>query len=67
MLDNSELLIGKMRETSIENTMIHRHMTSALILFSLSHQIGTPFSDEKDVSDFVHHCEDLTIDWLNGL
>jgi len=45
--------MGKMRERSIEDTMTDRFMTSALTLFPLPHQMGAPFFDGKDVSDFI--------------
>jgi len=54
---------GKERETSTEDT--NRPMTLALTLFPLSHQMGAPFFDGKDVSDFILQWEYLTIDWLN--
>jgi len=47
------LSTGKMRETSMEDTMTDRPMTSALTLFPLPHQMGAPFFDGKDVSDFI--------------
>ena len=55
---------GKERETSMEDT--NRPMTSALTLFPLPHQMGAPFFDGKDVSDFILQWEDLTMDWLDG-
>jgi len=56
---------GKMRERSMEDTMTDRPMTSALTLFPLPHQMGAPFFDGKDVSDFILQWEDLTMDWLD--
>jgi len=53
---------GKMREKSMEDTMTDRPMISVLTLFPLLHQMGAPFFDGKDVSDFILQWEDLIID-----
>jgi len=42
-------------------------LTSALSLFPLPHQMGAPYFDGTDVTDFVIQWEDLTIDWTDGL
>jgi len=57
---------GKMRERSMEDTTTDRPMTSALTLFPLPHQMGAPFFDRKDVSDFILQWENLTMNWLDG-
>lgn len=36
---------------------------SALCLFPLPHQVGAPYFDGKDVTDFIIKWEDLTLDW----
>jgi len=43
---------GKMRESSMEDTT-PRPIISALMLFPLPHQMGAPFFDGKDISDFI--------------
>jgi len=57
---------GKMRERSTEDTTTPRPMTSALTLFPLPDQMGAPFFDGKNVSDFILQWRDLTMDWLDG-
>jgi len=57
---------GKRRERSMKDTTMHRPMTSALTLFPLPYQMGAPFFDGKDVSDFILQWEDLTMEWLDG-
>jgi len=42
-------------------------LISALSLFPLPHQIGAPYFDGTDITDFVIYCEDLTMDWTDGL
>jgi len=66
MPEQAESSTGKMRERSMEDTITDRPITSVLTLFPLPHQMGAPFFDEKDISDFILQWEDLTIDWLNG-
>jgi len=56
----------KMRERSMEDTTTDRPITSALTLFPLPYQMGVPFFDEKDISDFIRQWEELTMHWLDG-
>jgi len=41
-------------------------INSAISLFPLPHQMGAPYFDGKDVTDFIVHWEDLTIDWTDS-
>jgi len=65
MPDPVKLSTGKMKERSMEDTMITRPMISVLMLFPLPHQIGVLFINRKDVSDFILQYEDLIMDWLD--
>jgi len=66
MPEQAESSTGKQRERSMEDTTTDRPMISALTLFPLPHQMGAPFFDGKDVSDFILQWQDLTMDWLDG-
>jgi len=75
MSDHGESSQGKQRsadshkeDTVSTTTKLSRPelVTSALSLFPLPHQIGAPFFDGTDVSDFVVQWEDLTMDWTDG-
>jgi len=50
----------------MEDTMTYKPVISALTLFPLYHQIGAPFFNGKNVSNFMLQWEDLTMDWLDG-
>ena len=40
-----------------------QNIRSTLCLFPLPHQVGAPYFDGKDVTDFLIKWEDLTLDW----
>jgi len=42
------------------------NVNSAISLFPLPYQMGAPYFDGKDVTDFIAHWEDLTIDWTDS-
>ena len=42
------------------------NISSAISFFPLPHQMGAPYFDGKDVTDFIAHWEDLTIDWTDN-
>ena len=40
-----------------------QNLGSTLCLVPLPHQVGAPYFDGKDVTDFLIKWEDLTLDW----
>ena len=43
-----------------------QNFVSTLCLFPLPHQLGAPYFDGKDVTDFLIKWEDLTLDWSDN-
>jgi len=54
-------------QTTTKESYPEQQLMSALTLFPLPHQMGAPYFDGTDVTDFVIQWEDLTMDWKDGL
>jgi len=74
--DHGGSSLGKQRakdtgKDTTQTTTAKQHypeqLTSALSLFPLPHQMGAPYFDGTDVTDFIIQWADLTMDWADGL
>jgi len=54
-------------QTTTKESYPEQQLISALTLFPLPHQMGAPYFDGTDITDFVIQWEDLTMDWKDGL